>query len=147
MFSGQTGPNTDSENGYSLYVGSRYDLDSLGLKLGAEYNWGSEYWLAMNPGHDDMYLGKLAARGSVYEVYAIYDLPTGEAVSKYAKTFMRLGYQYYDYSYSGSFDWNTKPYDLDDAMDVQMLNGMNAMIGTNTVDHASQVYLTFEAYF
>ncbi len=147
MSMGMTGPNTDNQDGYTVYVGGRYDIDSLGLKLGAEYNYGSEYWLAMNPGHDDMYSAKLAARGNVYEIYGIYDLPTGEAISKYAKTFIRLGYQYYDYSYSGSFDWNFKPYDLDDSMDVQMLNGMNAMMGTNTVDHASQVYLTFEAYF
>lgn len=140
-------PHTDSENGYSVYLGARYDIDSLGLKLGAEWNYGSEYWLAMNPGHDDMYLGKLATRGNAYEIYGIYDLPTGEAISKYAKTFIRLGYQRYEYDYAGYNDWNMKPYDLGDAAEVGQLNMVNDMSGRSTVESADQVYLTFEAYF
>lgn len=140
-------PHTDSENGYSVFLGARYDIDSIGLKLGLEWNYGSEYWIAMNPGHDDLYLGKLAARGNVYEVYGVYDLPTGEAVSKYAKTFIRFGYQRYEYDYSGSMDWNAKPYDLGDATELAYLNGFNAAMGRSTVESADQVYLTFEAYF
>ncbi len=140
-------PHTDNEDGYSVYLGARYDIDSIGLKLGAEWNYGSKYWIAMNPGHDDMYLGKLAARGNVYEVYGIYDLPTGEAISKYAKTFIRLGYQHYDYNYSGSMDWNMRPYDLGDSGEVLYLNQANEMMGRDTVDSADQIYLTFEAYF
>ena len=133
--------NTDAENGYSFYAGLRYDLDNIGLKLGAEYNYGSQYWVSFSPGHDDLYMSKLATRGNAYEVYMIYDLPTGETISKYAKTFLRLGWQYYDYNYSGYFDWNMKPYDLDDEkMQLQML-------GINPVENANQVYLTFEAYF
>lgn len=133
--------NTSSENGYSVYAGVRYDLDNLGLKLGAEYNYGSQYWIAFAPGHDDLYMSKLATRGSAYELYMIYDLPTGEAISKFAKTFIRLGWQYYDYNYSGGFDWNIKPYDLDDEK-AQM-----QALGLNPVESANQVYLTFEAYF
>ncbi|MBU1137970.1 MAG: DUF3373 domain-containing protein [Proteobacteria bacterium] len=141
MMGGTT--NSDKENGYSVYLGARYDIDSIGLKLGAEWNYGSEYWIAMSPGHDDMYLSKLAARGNVFEVYGIYDLPTGEAISKYAKTFVRFGYQRYEYDYSGSMDWNMKPYDLGDAMDQQYLS----MLGQDPVESADQVYLTFEAFF
>ncbi len=63
-----TGPNTDNENGYSAYLGVRYDLDNAGLKFGAEFNYGSQYWLAMSPGHDDIYQSKLATRGQVYEI-------------------------------------------------------------------------------
>lgn len=143
MMTGTTGPNTDSEDGYSVYAGVRYDLDSLGLKLGLEGNWGSENWIAMSPGHDDVYQSKLATRGTVLEVYGIYDLPTGEAISKYAKTFVRFGYQRYDYDYSGSFDWNFKAYDLDDSTDLAMLN----LLGLDPIEEADQVYLTFEAYF
>lgn len=35
--------------------------------------------------------------------YGIYDIPAGEAISKYGKAFIRLGYQYYGYNciYSG----------------------------------------------
>jgi len=133
--------NTNAENGYSAYVGVRYDLDNLGLKLGAEYNYGSQYWIAFAPGHDDIYMSKLATRGNAYELYMIYDLPTGEAISKYAKTFMRLGWQYYDYNYSGGFDWNLKPYDLDSE------KAQLQAVGLNPVESANQVYLTFEAYF
>jgi hypothetical protein len=142
---GQTGliPNTDKENGYSAYVGVRYDLDNAGLKFGAEFNYGSKYWLAMAPGHDDIYQSKLATRGQVYEIYTIWDLPTGEALSKYAKTFMRLGYQHYEYDYSGSGDWNLAPFDLSDAADLATLQAL----GQDPVESADQIYLTFEAYF
>ncbi len=141
MAMGQSGYNTGSEDGYSVYLGVRYDLDDLGLKLGAEYNYGSQYWIAFTPGNDDLYLSKLATRGNTYEVYLIYDLPTGEAISQYAKTFIRLGYQYYDYNYSGVSDYNSKPYDLDDEQAALQ------MLGINPVESAHQVYLTFEAYF
>lgn len=138
-----TGPNTDEENGYSLYLGVRYDVDQAGLKFGAEFNYGSQYWLAMAPGHDEIYQSKLATRGQVYEIYTIWDLPTGEAVSKYAKTFMRLGYQHYEYDYSGSGDWNLAAYDLDDTGDRAKLQ----MMGLDPVERADQVYVTFEAFF
>ncbi len=138
---GPTGTNTSSENGYSVYAGVRYDMENLGLKLGAEYNYGSQYWVAFNPGNDDIYLGKLGTRGNAYELYLIYDLPTGEAISKFAKTFIRLGWQYYDFNYAGGSDYNMKPYDLDsEKAQLQML-------GMNPIESANQVYLTFEAYF
>lgn len=138
-----TGPNTDKEDGYSLYLGVRYDVKQAGLKFGAEFNYGSQYWLAMAPGHDEIYQSKLATRGQVYEIYTIYDLPTGEAISKYAKTFIRLGYQHYEYDYSGSGDWNLAAYDLSDAGDTAKLQ----MMGLDPVERADQVYVTFEAFF
>ncbi|MCL1980818.1 MAG: DUF3373 domain-containing protein [Proteobacteria bacterium] len=136
-------PNTSSENGYSIYAGIRYDIDRYGLKLGAEYNYGSRYWVSFSPGNDDLYMSKLATRGNAYELYLIYDLPTGEMISKYAKTFVRLGWQHYDYNYSGYFDWNMQPYDLSSASDIAKLQ----MMGQNPVKSADQVYLTFEVYF
>lgn len=143
-----TGPNYDNESGYSLYAGVRYDLDDLGLKIGGEFNWGSQYWLAMAPGHDDIYMSKLATRGQVYEAYLIWDLPTGEALSKYAKTFIRLGYQHYEYDYAGSGDWNMYPYDLGDAADMAMMSNLVAGgFANDPVESADQIYLTFEVYF
>lgn len=142
MMMGTTGTNQESENGYHAHVGLRYDIDQIGLKLGAEWNYGSQYWIGMTPGHDDLYQSKIAARGNVYEVYGIYDLPTGEAISKYAKTFMRLGYQRYEYNYAGSGDWNMYAYDFDDAMDLMKLGYMQ-----DSVESADQVYLTLEATF
>lgn len=143
MMMGTSGPNTSNEDGYSVYLGVRYDLDDAGLKFGAEFNHGSQYWLAMSPGHDEIYQSKLAARGQVYELYTIWDLPTGEAISKYAKTFIRLGYQHYEYDYYGSGNWNIAAYDLDDAADLAKMQ----MMGLDPVESADQVYLTFEAYF
>lgn len=132
----------EDQDGYGVYVGVRYDLDDLGLKLGAEYNWGSEYWLAFTPGHDDMYSSKLQTRGSVYEFYMIYDLPGGEAISKYGKAFMRLGYQHYDYEYSYSGMWLGAPTKIDDLADDPLYAQFYAP--TESMD---QVYLTLEAYF
>ncbi len=140
-FSGHT--NTNDEDGYSFYAGLRYDLEEAGWKFGAEFNYGSQYWLAMSPGHDEIYQSKLATRGQVYEIYTIWDLPTGEKISKYAKTFMRLGYQHYEYDYFGTGDWNMMAYDLGDPGDL----GKIQMMGQDPVEKADQIYLTFEAYF
>ena len=132
----------EDQDGYSVYAGIRYDLNDIGLKLGLEYNWGSEYWISMSPAHDDLYSSKIATRGQVGEVYLIYDLPTGEALSKYAKTFMRLGYQYYkfDYSYSGS--WLGAPIDVDELAN----DPLNAQFYP-ALDDLQQVYLTFDVFF
>ena len=132
----------EEQDGYSLYAGVRYDIDNLRLKLGLEYNWGSENWISMSPGHDDLYNSKLATRGQVAEVYMIYDLPTGEAISKYAKTFMRLGYQYYKYDYTYSGSWLGAPADVDELAN----DPFNAQFYP-ALDDMSQVYLSFDIYF
>ena len=143
MMMGLSGPNTDDENGYALYAGLRYDFDNLRLKLGAEWNYGSEYWVAFTPAYDDIYQSKLATRGNVFEIYSIYDIPAGEAISQYGRAFIRLGYQHYEYDYSGSGDWNLRPYDLSNAQDLMALQ----MIGRDPVEKADQIYLTFEVLF
>jgi hypothetical protein len=132
----------EEKDGYSIYVGVRYDMDDHGLKLGLEYNYGSEDWIGFTPGHDEIYQSKLATRGSVYEAYLIYDLPTGEAISKFAKTFVRLGYQHYDYEYTGSGFWLGEPVDIDETPD----DPLNAQFYA-PVEDMDQVYLTFEAFF
>jgi hypothetical protein len=96
----------------------------------------------MTPGHDDLYASKLATRGSVYEVYGIYDIPGGEAISKLGKAWMRLGYQHYDYKYTGSGFWLGAPQDIDELAN----DPMSAQFYT-PVDSMDQVYLTFEAAF
>jgi len=72
-------------------------------------------------------------------VYGLYDIPGGEAVSKYGKAFIRLGYQHYDYNYTGSGDWNMMPIKMDDAATSYQFSA--------PVESADQVYLTFEAAF
>ncbi|MDA8165028.1 MAG: DUF3373 family protein, partial [Desulfobacteraceae bacterium] len=131
-----------SKDGFSVYVGTRYDLPDYGLKFGLEYNHGSEDWISFTPGNDDLYASKLATRGNVYEAYTIWDIPGGEAVSKFGKAFIRLGYQYYQYDYTGSGYWLGSPVKLDELTS----NPMNAQLYAPT-DHASEVYATFEAWF
>jgi hypothetical protein len=132
----------DSKDGYSVYVGGRYDLDDYGLKFGLEYNHGSKDWISFTPGNDDLYQSKLAARGDVYEAYLIWSIPGGEAISKYAKAFMRFGYQYYKYDYTGSGYWLGAPVNVDDLT----ASALNAQFYAPT-DHQNQVYVTFEAWF
>lgn len=138
-------PNTSAENGYALYVGTRYDIPSSNFKIGLEYNYGSEYWLSMSPGHDDLYASKLATRGHVFEVYGIYDLP-GEVVAKYGSAFIRVGYQHYRYDYTGSLDWNIKPYDIDSSADRATV-AMFGDIGPLMVESADQLYVSFDVKF
>ncbi|MCB2183481.1 MAG: DUF3373 domain-containing protein [Desulfobulbaceae bacterium] len=132
----------EAKNGYSVYAGIRYDMSDLGLKLGLEYNYGSKNWIAFTPGHDDLYQSKLATRGNVYEAYLIYDLPTGEAISKYAKTFLRLGYQHYDYEYTGSGFWLGEPIDIDDLSD----DPLNAQFYA-PVEDMDNIYLSLDVFF
>jgi hypothetical protein len=132
----------EDKDGYSVAVGVRYDITPLGLKLGAEFNHGSKNWLAFAPGHDDMYSAKMATRGNVYEVYGIYDLPAGEAISKYGKAFIRLGYQHYDYDYTYSGMWLGTPNKVEDIQNDPLMAQFYP-----TIDSMDQVYLTMEAYF
>ncbi len=132
----------DNESGYNIYVGGRYDMDDLGLKFGFEYNYGSENWLAFTPGHDDLYASKLQVRGHVFELYTIYDLPSGEAVSKFGNAFLRLGYQHYEYEHSGSGNWMMAPIEMGDLAD-DPLN----MQPVAPIESYDSIYLTFEAYF
>jgi hypothetical protein len=139
---GSWGAEPEDQDGYSTLVGVRYDLDGLGLKLGAEYNWGSEYWISFTPGHDDLYASKLATRGSVFEVYGVYDIPAGEKVSKFSDAFFRFGYQHYEYDYTGSGYWLGAPADVDELAN----DPLNAQLYP-AVESADQVYLTMEVWF
>ena len=138
---GSWGAEPEDKDGYGLYAGVRYDMDDMGLKLGAEFNWGSENWLAFTPGHDDMTASKLYTRGKVYEAYMIYDVPGGEKISEYSKAFIRLGYQYYDYDYTYSGMWLGTPTDIDELSDP-----LNAQFYA-PIEEMQQIYMTFEVYF
>ena len=132
----------ESKDGYSILIGGRYDIPNTSLKIGAEYNHGTKNWLAFAPGHDDMYSSKMATRGNVYEVYGIYDLPAGEAISKYGKAFIRLGYQHYDYNYTYSGMWLGTPTKIEDIKN----DPLSAQFYP-AIESMDQVYLTFEANF
>jgi hypothetical protein len=132
----------EDKDGYAVYVGGRYDIPDSAFKVGAEYNYGSENWLGFTPGHDDMYAAKLYTRGSVYEVYTIWDIPSGEAVSRFGKAFIRLGYQHYDYDYTYSGMWLGTPTKIDEIKNDPLASQFYAPL-----EKMDNVYLTIEGYF
>jgi hypothetical protein len=131
----------EERDGFAGYVGTRYSMDDLGLKFGLEFNYGSKWWIAFTPGHDELYASKLAVRGWATEAYLIWDLPAGEIISKFGKTFCRLGWIHYAYDYTGSGFWLGNPDRIDDLGDPLKAQ-FNAP--AETVD---SVYLTYEAWF
>jgi len=132
----------EDKNGYSVYAGVRYDIPESPLKVGLEYNYGTKNWISFTPGNDDLYASKLATRGQVVEAYGLWNIPAGEAISKFGKAFMRLGYQHYMYNYTGSGFWLGEPLDIDklnkDPLAAQFYT---------PVDTMDQLYVSLEAWF
>lgn len=130
-----------TRTGWSVYLGARLPIQRLNSKFGLEYNYGSRYWMPFMVASDDLYMDKLTTRGHVAEAYWIWDLPE-TPLSKYARAFFRLGYQYFWFDYTGSGNWLGKPIDLDDLAD----DPLNAQIFT-PIDRMDNFYLTFEVFF
>jgi hypothetical protein len=126
----------ESKSGWAVYAGGRYDFPT-GTKLGFEYNHGSENWITFAPAADDMWTSKLGTRGDVYEFYIIQDLPLKAISSYFSKTFFKIGYQYYDFDYTGSNSWLGAPQKVSEA-GVQM---------TEPMTKAQDIYATFEVHF
>ncbi len=130
------------KDGYSVYAGVRYDIPESPFKVGLEYNYGTKNWISFTPGNDDLYAAKLATRGHVVEAYGLWDIPAGEAISRFGKAFMRLGYQHYNYNYTGSGFWLGEPLDIDELAN----DPLSAQFYTPVQD-MDQVYVTIEAWF
>jgi hypothetical protein len=130
----------EGHTGWSVYVGARYDLP-FGTKVGAEYNHGSKYWMPFDPAADDMWTSKLGTRGNTYEAYVIQELPLQAISSHLSKVFFRIGYQYYDFQYTGSNSWIGSPVKISELMatpyNAQMLPPVRS---------AHDVYGTFEVH-
>jgi len=96
--------------GWAILAGLRYTLpfDFLNkAKIGFEYNHGSKYWFSFTQGANELY-NRLATRGDVYDIYYIQPL------NRYL--FLRTGYTYVDYDYSGS-GWHLgQPQRIDDEL-------------------------------
>jgi hypothetical protein len=131
-----------SHNGYAVYVGGRYDIDQTGTKLGFEYNHGSKYWQTFAPAADDMWTAKVGARGNVYEGYLIQELKLKPVSSYLSKTFFRVGYQYYDFNYTGSNNWVGAPVKISN-----LDSPFNAQMFLTPVKTAQNLYATFEVHF
>ena len=139
---------TDTHTGWAVYVGARIPLPWVpGAKVGLEYNYGSKWWMPFMVATDDVYINKLATRGHVAEVYWIQDLPAGEALSKYARVFLRLGFQYFWFNYSGSGMWLGEPHEINELDDTVfgMLPAYPQMF--MPIDHMYNLYASFEVFF
>jgi len=138
MFSGKN----DSTTGEAFFVGGRYDLLSTRTKIGAEFNHGSKNWITFTPAADDVWTSKLGTRGNVYEVYLIQEINAAPISSYIAKTFVRVGFQYYDFQYTGSNNWVGAPVKVADLA----AGPMNAQMLT-PLETARDIYGTFEVKF
>jgi outer membrane murein-binding lipoprotein Lpp len=128
----------ESTTGNAVYIGARYDLPSKTM-IGFEYNHGSKNWISFVPAADDMWTSKLGTRGDVYEGYVIQELGGLPIASYHAKTFVRIGYQYYDFKYTGSNNWVGGPVSISDvASNPQLLTPLK---------NAKDLYATLEVKF
>ena len=127
-----------SKTGWAVSAGVRYDLPSR-TKLGFEYNHGSRDWITFAPAADDMWTSKVGTRGNVYEGYVIQELNLKPISSYFSKAFFRVGYQYYDFEYTGSNNWVGAP--------VKIADVKGQMMTTTPLEYAHDVYATFEVHF
>lgn len=131
--------NPKSRTGYAAFAGLRYDLPSK-TKIGFEYNWGSKYWITFAPAADDMWTSKVGTRGQVFEPYIIQELNLKPVSSFFAKTFFKLGYQYYDFEYTGSNNWVGEPKKISEIKSTDLML-------MAPVKEAHNIYGTFEVHF
>ena len=127
------------KTGWAVYAGVRYDLPSK-TKIGFEFNHGSKDWITFTPASDDMWTSKVGTRGSVYEPYIIQELNLKPISSYFAKAFFKIGYQYYDFEYTGSNNWVGAP------VKISSIQASDMMLLT-PVKSAHDVYATFEVKF
>lgn len=129
-----------SKTGWATYVGARYDYEPSKTKLGLEYNHGSKNWITFAPAADDMWTSKVGTRGDVYEAYVIQELNSKPVSSYIAKAFFRIGFQYYDFEYTGSNNWVGAPVKISSVQPTDM------MLMT-PVKSARDIYATLEVKF
>lgn len=125
--------------GWAGYAGIRYDLPSR-TKIGFEFNHGSKYWITFAPSADDMWTSKVGTRGNVFEPYVIQELNLKPLSKHLAKAFVKVGYQYYDFEYTGSNNWVGAPKKISEIKptDLMLMAPMK---------YAHNVYGTFEVHF
>ncbi len=131
-------------SGTGVYAGARYDFDTTRTKVGIEYTHGTKYWFPYGASSNDMWGNKLATRGASYEVYAIQELDE-KSVAKRGKAYFRIGYQYYDFEYTGSLNWLEVPVKISDLTTHDTIGaGQQWLV---PLRRASDLYITFDVRF
>lgn len=129
-----------NEDGYCLYAGLRYNMDKLYSKVGMEFNYGSKYWINFSQNPET---AKLATRGYVAEAYWTFEPPLPPSLSKCTQAIIgRIGYQYYDYEYTGSGSWLGAPVKIDDINNDPLLAHFY-----DPIDTEYKIYASIEIYF
>ena len=128
------------KTGWAAYLGARYDFDATKTKLGVEYNHGSKNWITFAPAADDMWTSKLGTRGDVYEAYVIQELNLKPISSYLSKAFFKIGYQYYNFDYTGSNNWVGAPVKIADIKSTDLML-------MSPLKNAQDIYATFEVKF
>ena len=128
-----------SKTGWAVYTGIRYDLPSK-TKIGFEFNHGSQDWITFAPAADDLWTSKVGTRGNVFEPYIIQELNLKPISSYLSKAFVKLGYQYYDFEYTGSNNW------VGAAKKISEIKSTDLML-LAPLKEAHDVYATFEVKF
>jgi len=126
------------KTGNAIFVGLRYDLPSK-TKLGLEFNRGSKNWITFAPAAADLWTSKLGVRGDVYDAYLIQEVSAKPIASPDAKAFFRLGFQSYDFKYTGSNNWVGAP--------VRISDVQGQMSALTPLAEAYNLYATFEVRF
>jgi hypothetical protein len=129
-----------NKTGNAILLGLRYDLPSK-TKLGFEFNRGSKNWITFAPATADMWTSKVGTRGNVYEAYVIQELDAKPIASAQAKSFFRLGFQVYDFKYTGSNNWVGAP------VKISAINATNNMMTLTPLSKAYDLYGTIEVKF
>jgi len=104
----------NKKDGYAYHIGMRYDFKKI--KLGYEFNHGSKYWFAYTANYQDPQ-NKLAVRGNVHDVYAIYRFDMFQ--------YIRCGFTYADLNYNFEglpFAPNGEPQKVNDNYKTVYLN-------------------------
>jgi len=119
----------ESQDATMVYVGARFNFNEDRTKVGVEYNHGSEYWFNFTPAQDDIVAPKTNTRGDVWEAYVTHRIGR--------RFIAKLGYQNYQYDYSGSGWHMGAPKKLDDM----------PVLGYPTYSEASALSLSLTARF
>jgi hypothetical protein len=137
------GEQAEKKSGVAVYIGARYDIATTKTKIGLEYNQGSKNWIGMVPAEDDTWTGKLGTRGKVYEVYIIQEMDRKQ-ITKNGSAFVKIGYQRYDFEYTGSNFWIGSPAKISGLQATANLNQANMFAA---VEKATDIYATFNVRF
>lgn len=123
-----------SKTGYAALLGIRYDFPSY-TKVGFEYSLGSKYWIS-----PDTSPGKIGTRGASYEPFIIQEINIKPINSVFKRVFLRIGYQYCDYSYTNSNSWLGAPVKISELTN-------NTMLLITPITHTNYTYGSIEVHF